>query len=327
MTPPDIRVPLLPPELLRRHHCHEPTDTRYRAAARLAQALWRERHGLACGRHLDPSTGRSRRLGSRLTPRDAQAGANFVDPDLIPLVRRAVAYREPGALIDEGRLWSNMLSSQTLAFSLFGPLQRSPALATAVLGRLFPDLVGVVNEILFEHSPRRGDPAFTGDSTAFDVLVRAKTPTGRSSLLAVEVKYTEAPGGTSIGPNARYDELSREADVFVDADAPALRGSALRQLWRQHLLAAAMLRRGLYEEGRVVVIAPLPNRQLCGAVAHYASHLISPDPAEVRFEALALERFITVLAEVGAEPAAERLADRYLDFRPANAALEAILAG
>jgi hypothetical protein len=109
--------------------------------------------------------------------------------------------------------------------------------------------VGVVSEILFEHSPGRGDPAFTGDGTAFDVLVRAKTPTGRSAFLAVEVKYTEAPGGTSIAPNGRYDELSREAAVFRDPDAPALRGGALFQLWRQHLLATAMLRRGLYEEG------------------------------------------------------------------------------
>ena len=40
-----------------------------------------------------------------------------------------------------------------------------------------------------------------------------------------------------------------------------------------------------------------------------------------------MERFVTVLAEIGAEPAAERLADRYLDFRHANAALEAMLAG
>jgi hypothetical protein len=72
-------------------------------------------------------------------------------------VRRELAYREPGAVFDEERLWSKMLSSQALAFSLFGPLKRSPALATAVLGRLFPDLVGVVTDVLFEHSPRRGD--------------------------------------------------------------------------------------------------------------------------------------------------------------------------
>ena len=87
-----------------------------------------------------------------------------------------------------------------------------------------------------------------------------------------------------------------------------------------------MLRDGLYEEGRVVVLAPLPNRQACGAVALYASHLVSPDPAEARFQALTLELFVTALAEAGAEPLADLIAERYLDFRPANAALEAALA-
>src|SRR5690349_17201571 len=116
MTPTENLVPRLPPELLRQHLCYEPTDTRYRAAARLAQALWRERHGLACGRHRDAATGRWRRLGSRLGMRPAAAGANLVDPALVALVRRELAYREPGAVIEEGRLWSNMLASQALAF-------------------------------------------------------------------------------------------------------------------------------------------------------------------------------------------------------------------
>ena len=161
----------------------------------------------------------------------------------------------------------------------------------------------------------------------FGTAPQTRNRTGRSAFLAIEVKYTEAHGGPPAAHRPRYDELSREAGVFRDPDSPALRRGALSQLWRQQLLAAAMLRHGFYEEGRVVIMAPLPNLQLCGAVAHYASHLISPDPAEVRFEALTLERFVTALAEVGAEPAAERLADRYLDFRPANAALEASLAG
>ncbi len=326
MTPTEILVPRLPPELLRRHDCHEPTDTRYRAAARLAQALWRERRGLACGRHRDAATGRWRRLGSRLGLRPAAAGANLVDPALVPLVRRELAYREPGAAIDGRRLWGNMLASQALAFSLFGPLQLNPALATAVLGRLAPDLVGVVTGIAFEHSPGRRDPRFTGDRTAFDVLVRCTTPAGRSAFLAVEVKYTEAPGGAGLEPCPLYDELSRRAGVFRDPDAPALRGGALNQFWRQQLLVTAMLRDGLYEEGRVVVLAPLPNRQACGAVALYAAHLVSPDPAEARFQALTLELFVTALAEAGAEPLADLIAERYLDFRPASAALEAALA-
>jgi hypothetical protein len=326
MTPTEILVPRLPPELLRRHACHEPTDTRYRAAARLAQALWRESRGLAVGRHRDAATGRWRRLGSRLGLRPAAAGANLIDPTLVPLVRRELALREVGAGIDERRLWGNMLASQALAFSLFGPLKLNPALATAVLGRLAPDIVGMVNEIVFEHSPGRGDTRFTGDRTAFDVLVRCTTPTGRSAFLAVEVKYTEAPGGAGLDSCPRYDELSRQAGVFIDPDAPTLRNGALNQFWRQQLLATAMLRNGLYEEGRVVVLAPLPNRQACGATALYASHLLSLDPAEVRFQALTLELFVTALAGAGAEPLANLIAERYLDFRPADAALQAALA-
>ena len=326
MTPNRTLVPLLPPELLRQHCCHEPNDTRYRAAARLAQSLWRERHGLPCGHTRSAATGRSRPLGSRLAGCAAQAGANLVDPDLVPLVRRELTYREPGAVFDEERLWGNMLSSQTLAFSFFGPLKRSPALATAVLGRLFPDLIGVVTDVLFEHSPARCDPRFSGDRTAFDVLVRAKTPTGRRAFLAIEVKYTEAHGGQPAAHRPRYDELSRAAGVFHDPDSPALRGGSLNQFWRQQLLATAMLRHGLYDAGRVVVIAPLPNRQCWGAIALYTAQLASADPAERGFDAVALEHFVAALAEVGAEPAAERLADRYLDFRPATAALEAALA-
>ena len=326
MNPNQILVPLLPPELLRQHCCHEPNDTRYRAAARLAQSLWRERHGLPCGHARSAATGRSRPLGSRLAGCAAQAGANLVDPNLVPLVRRELTYREPGAVFDEERLWGNMLSSQTLAFSLFGPLKRSPALATAVLGRLFPDLVGVVTNVLFEHSPARCDPRFSGDRTAFDVLVRTKTPTGRRAFLAVEVKYTESPGGAGFTPRPRYDELSRQAGVFLDADSPALRGGSLNQFWRQQLLTTAMLRHGLYDQGRIVVIAPLPNRQCWGAIALYTAQLASADPAERGFDAVALEHFVAALAEVGSEPAAERLTDRYLDFRPATAALEAALA-
>jgi hypothetical protein len=111
--------------------------------------------------------------------------------------------------------------------------------------------------------------------------------------------------------------------VFADPDDPALRGGALQQLWRQQLLAAAMLERGLYDEGRVVVLAPAPNRELWHAVPAYAARLASPEPAEARFEAVTLERFVTALAEAGSEPVADLLAARYLDFRPARYALEA----
>ena len=187
-------IPLLPASLLRRHHCGEPNDTRFRAAARLRQSLWREAHGYACGRY-GHSDGRICRLGSLVSARTGSRGVNLIDTILIPLVQHELAYREVGVVIHTDRLWNNLLTSQALAFNLFGPLKQRPALATAVMRRLIPDLVGDVTGLLFEHSPGRGHPRYTADHTAFDVLVRCTTPQGRNAFVGIEVKYSEAPAG------------------------------------------------------------------------------------------------------------------------------------
>ncbi len=82
MNHPSDPLPLLPAELLRRYSCAEPTDTRFRAIARLRQSLWREQHGYACGRYVD-ANGRTRRLGPRQPPRRPdrrQPGRPHPDP-------------------------------------------------------------------------------------------------------------------------------------------------------------------------------------------------------------------------------------------------------
>ena len=183
-------LPLLPAELLRRYSCAEPTDTRFRAIARLRQSFWREQHGYACGRYLD-ANGRTRRLGSRVSYRVGRTGINLVDLTLVPLVLHEIAYREVGAVINVERLWTNLLTSQALTFNLFGPFKQRPALATTVMRQLVPDLVGEVTDVRFEHSPGRGHPAYTADYTAFDVLIRCTTPQGRNAFVAIEMKYSE----------------------------------------------------------------------------------------------------------------------------------------
>ena len=92
MNYPSEPLPLLPADLLRRYSCAEPTDTRFRAIARLRQSLWREQHGFACGRYFD-ANGRTRRLGSRVSYRVGRTGINLVDLTLLPLVLHEIAYR------------------------------------------------------------------------------------------------------------------------------------------------------------------------------------------------------------------------------------------
>jgi hypothetical protein len=176
-----------------------------------------------------------------VSARIGRQGINLVDPTLIPLVQYEIAYRELGAVIYVDRLWNNLLTSQALTFNLFSPFKRNLALATAVMRRLVPDLVGEVTGVRFEHSPGRGQPRFTADHTAFDVLLHCTTPQGRSAFVAIEVKYSEAPAGVASPARPRYDALSREAGVFRDPDAPALRYAPIEQFWREQLLVAALL--------------------------------------------------------------------------------------
>jgi len=306
--------------LLRRYHCAEPNDTRFRSSARLRQSLWHEEHGYACGRYVHPD-GRSCRLGSMVSSRVGQRGVNLIDPSLISLVQHDIAYREVGAVIHTECLWNNLLTSQALTFNLFGPFKQRPALATAVMRRLVPDLVGEVTDVVFEHSPGRGHPGFTADHTAFDVLLRCTTPQGRSAFVAIEVKYSEAPAGIASPARPRYDVLSRDAGVYRDPDAPALRYAPIEQFWREQLLVTAMLKAGDYDDGRLLVIAPALNAECQTAITRYRTELISDDPAETRFQAITLEDITTAIGCAGAHTVAERVSDRYLNLEPVHRAL------
>src|SRR4051812_36163763 len=100
------RVPFIDPLVLRRHRVHEATDSRFRAAARFRQALYREKQGWRPG-HIESADGAKRTIGSHIKQSAAAAGANFLSPEITALARREVAYREDLAMIDQGRLWQN----------------------------------------------------------------------------------------------------------------------------------------------------------------------------------------------------------------------------
>ena len=193
--------------------------------------------------------------------------------------------------------------------------------------RLVPDLVGEVTDVRFEHSPGRGHPGYTADYTAFDMLIRCTTPQGREAFVAIEMKYSEAPAGIASPGRPRYDALSRSAGVFRDPDAPALRHAPIEQFWREQLLVTAMLERGRYHDGRLIVIAPAANAECQAAIARYRSELISDDPAETRFQAVTLEDLTTALGSAGADTIAGRVTERYLDFAPVHAVLAASFEG
>ncbi|MEE7504043.1 PGN_0703 family putative restriction endonuclease [Methylobacterium mesophilicum] len=310
------RVPLIPEAARRQHRVFVPADHRFKAAARFIQALWREDRGLAIGTHVDRRRPhRPRRLGSRLSTAAGALGANFIHPDIVPVVARALAYREPGAAYDVDRLRTNLLSSQPLAFNLFGLLARDPQLATRFVAELFPGTLTTVTDILFEHSPGRGDPHFTADRTAYDVVMRGRDATGARALLCIEMKYSEAGHEPAPPPHPRHAQIARTAPgLFVDPDDPTLTGPACQQLYRQHCLASAMLKTGLAETAMLAFIAPTHNQLARTAAATYTRQLADPQAGPIPFMPTTLEHAFAALATVGLPDHARALHRRYTDF-------------
>jgi hypothetical protein len=82
---PIHHLPLIPADILKKHHVHEPLDPRFRSAARLLQALWREERGLPIGSHLGEDS-RRHKLGSRISQAAGAAGGNFLTAEIFHIV-------------------------------------------------------------------------------------------------------------------------------------------------------------------------------------------------------------------------------------------------
>lgn len=307
-------TPLVPEAVLRQHKVFVSTDQRFRSAARLLQALWREDRSLPIGTYTDGNDKRHK-LGSRLTAPTGAMGANFMSPTMVEVVRRALIFREIGALYDVERLTTNLLSSMPLTFNLFAALKLDLDLASRFINALLPDTITEVLDVRFEHAPARGRRLFTGDYTAFDVLVRGYTATGQRAFIAVEVKYTETmhePAPTEI--SARHFAIAAGAHLFHDAvgDEPAL--NPYQQLFREHCLAQSMLDAELYDVGWFMLVAPNDNHLVQNTATAYADLLNPARSAVVPFINATLESLVAAYGEVGEGELGRALYRRYLDF-------------
>lgn len=168
-------------EALRAAHALVDGDKPGQAELRLRQSLWRQRLGIP------PGVAGEHPVGSRLPAGDRTN--NFLTPAVAATVEETRAQR--GALVSAPRVYENLLSSQPMAFNLFAEAAANPSLRTAIGRAVWPDLLAVVDRVGFEWSPGRGDRAFLGNKSAFDVVIAGRDPAGRNALVGIEVKYHE----------------------------------------------------------------------------------------------------------------------------------------
>jgi hypothetical protein len=237
-------------------------------------------------------------------------------PAALAAARREVAAMRAGSgqKIDEDRLWANLLSSQPLAFNLFGELSADLGLATRVLRRFWPERLREVTHVGFEYSPGRGSAAYTADRTAFDVYVEHTTPAGGRGFIGIEVKYHEALTDAPAEHRPRYDEVTRAMGCFKPDLVAGLRRKPVEQIWRDHMLAGSMLLGSSpppWESGLYVFLYPDDNEPCRAAVQLYREYL-SDDRT---FDVVTLEKLSDAIELETSASWIGEVRSRYLDWQ------------
>ena len=301
---------------LARYKAAEATDgTEFRKKARLMASLWRETRGLPPGAHQArrrDGTMACRELGSRLEYGHARrTGANFLTPAIRRQVRDRLARPEDHELIQEQRLWADLLSSQPMCFNLFGELAADLGLATRAARTWWPGRVERVAELRFEWSPGRLDPRYLGNRTAFDAFLRYTPSGGGCGFIGIETKYherTERPKRLRPERRERYAEVTKRSGVFRPGWEQALADTDLQQIWLDHLLALSMVPG--WGSGVFLLVYPAANISMASAARRYADTLLDA----TTFEHRTLEDMTERLRTVTNARWVAAFEDRYLDF-------------
>ena len=289
--------------------------TEFRRGVRYHQAQWREANGHPIGTqpHVPrPSGPPARPVGSRLPLAYAnETGANLLTPNALGAARARTSFIEPHQSFDHQRLWADLLSSEALAFNLFGDLAADVEQADRAIHAWWPDAPGTVREVRFAHSPGRFDPAFLNSLRAFDVAVVLDAGDGTEGVVALDINYherakPEIPKPTNL---ARYLEVAEKSGAFKPGAVDAVKGrSDLAVMWLEHLLLLSMLQHasGTWKWGRYVVVHPAGNSDFVDMCTRYRALLAD----ESTFASMTIEELLD--ANVVPAQTTTALRDRYL---------------
>lgn len=250
---------------------------------------------------------------------DGERGLNFTSPEAFAAAKRRAAERK-GA-VEPFRLFHNMLSSMPMCFNLFGPLAADMGLATTAFRSLLgSDEVGRVRELLLEYAPSPPSE-YLNDRTAFDAFVSYERPDRSQAFLGIETKLTEPFSQQRYDTPAYRRWVERPDSAWPKEAWSRLDHLDHNQLWRGHLLAAAMTNhpRSPYTAGRYAIVRH-PGDLECARVTQVYRGLLKT--GDRSFLDLPLDRIIGNWEQALPLSCADWLARfrlRYLDFAASEA--------
>ena len=291
-------------ELRIKYHTDYSDKSQFASNARLLQSIWREEKGykfIKYGNFLEEEFAK-------------QSGKNFLTKEIFEIVKEEVKNKHiEGKVISEPRIWNNLLSSQPLAFNLFGQLKLDLSLATIVFKSLyFERKIKEVSDIKFEYSPGRKSLKYTGDSSAFDVFIEYKNTSNQLCFFGIEVKYAEDLNDKPATHKESYVSISEKANIFDLSMLNKLKEKPIQQIWRDHLLALSLFVTNTdYYKGDFIYLYPNDNTNCAEGIKQYQSTFTTE---ENFFSPLTIEKLVDIIKTNCSEKWIRDFEDRYLNF-------------
>lgn len=168
---------------------------------------------------------------------------NFIDEFAVRAIEDTFKLRTDGAkgMIDEYRLYNNLLSSQPLCFNFFGRLKYNKPLATKLISHFYPT-IKEVTDILFEFAPNASS---NGDNSAHDIAIEFIDESGKTGLIGLECKYTEDFSQEEYNKPS-YKQAYDNSQAFL-SDYLSLIKKEYNQLFRNQLIVETALLNKKYD--------------------------------------------------------------------------------
>lgn len=303
-----------PIELQRKYKTEYKDKSIFASNARLLQSIWRQENNIPL----------ERTYGNFLSSEQAYVQElNFLTPNIRAIVKKEIEENvirkgKDVKVMKKDRLYENLLSSQPLAFNLFGELVTPEyELANKVFKRLFPNKIKKVTAIDFEISTCRGDVNYTGDHSAFDVFITYKGTKGKG-FIGIEVKYAETLLDIPAKFKERYRDVAIQSVKFTDEGITELckMPKSLEQIWRDHLLSLSMIPpvNKDFDEGFFIFLYSQDNQECVNALTRYVSYLNSTSSESTGIYPITMEDFVATIKSETSEQWIRNFEDRYLSF-------------
>lgn len=302
-------------ELRKKYKTDYNDRTDYASNARLLQSIWRTEKGFEYEKY-----------GNFLKLDFAKkTGANFLTKGIFEIVKHEIECKHiDRKVIKEPRIWNNLLSSQPLAFNIFGELKLNLKLASLVFKTLYPDRkINHVKKIEFEYSPGRKDLKYTGDSSAFDVFVVYENELSEKCFFGIEVKYAENLYDEPSTHKETYEDISIKSGIFNMALLSKLKDKPIQQIWRDHLLVLSMfIKNNDYQVGDFIYLYPAENLNCKSGIEQY--EFTFNNSKENYFKPLTLEKLVKTIKSFSSENWIKEFEDRYLRFEKITPAVNRV---